>query len=371
MRFLIITHVLHKKEQAQYFAYSPYIREMNVWLKHVDQVTVIAPVINTPHDAIDIAYCHDNLKFVPVKQLSFTSVRNALRSALYLPGIVFRMIVAMRKADHIHLRCPGNMGLIGCFVQMLFPWKIKTAKYAGNWDFSSKQPFTYRLQQKLLRNTILSKNMTALVYGDWPGGTKNIKPFFTASYHTTEQETITPRKFDDVVRLIFVGTLTNSKQPMISARVCHALRMQHINTELHIYGEGEERNVLERFISDHALQNYIFLHGNQPSNIVKQAFRKSHFLVFISRSEGWPKAVAEAMWWGCLPVTTAVSCTPEMLGYGKRGELVSHSVNDICNVIEANIDNPDHYTQKCREAMDWARNYTVEMFESEIKKMII
>jgi hypothetical protein len=45
--------------------------------------------------------------------------------------------------DHIHLRCPGNMGLIGCFIQMLFPSKTKTAKYAGNWVPNNLGPISY------------------------------------------------------------------------------------------------------------------------------------------------------------------------------------------------------------------------------------
>jgi hypothetical protein len=39
----------------------------------------------------------------------------------------------MRVADHIHLRCPSN---IGCWVACSnsFPKTPKSAKYAGNWD---------------------------------------------------------------------------------------------------------------------------------------------------------------------------------------------------------------------------------------------
>jgi hypothetical protein len=31
------------------------------------------------------------------------------------------------------------------------------------------------------------------------------------------------------------------------------------------------------------------------------------------------KAIAEGMFWGCIPVGTAVSCVPFMLDEGKRG----------------------------------------------------
>jgi hypothetical protein len=40
-----------------------------------------------------------------------------------------------------------------------------------------------------------------------------------------------------------------------------------------------------------------------------------------SNSEGWPKAIAEGMFWGCVQLQTAVSCVPYMLDYGKEGLL--------------------------------------------------
>jgi len=72
----------------------------------------------------------------------------------------------MVQADYIHLRCPGNMGL-EALVQMLFPNKPKTAKYAGNWNPKSKQPWSYRLQKWILSYTFLTQNMQVLVYGEW------------------------------------------------------------------------------------------------------------------------------------------------------------------------------------------------------------
>ena len=72
---------------------------------------------------------------------------------MLLPIVFDRVVVAMKNADHIHWRCPGNMGLIGAIVQILFPKKNKTAKYAGNWDPKAKQPFTYKLQRWILSNT--------------------------------------------------------------------------------------------------------------------------------------------------------------------------------------------------------------------------
>jgi glycosyltransferase involved in cell wall biosynthesis len=276
----------------------------------------------------------------------------------------------MKKAEHIHLRCPGNMGLIGCVAQVFFPQKMKSAKYAANWDLKSKQPFSYRIQQRLIRNTAVTKNMTGLVYGVWPNHTANIKPFFTASYTKDNMRPLIKKRLDHHIHLLFVGMLKPGKQPLLSAKVCHQLDNLHIPVTLHIYGEGSERQLLQKFIEEHKMQDKIILYGNQSQLILQDAYQKCQFLIFLSKSEGWPKAVAEAMWWGCLPITSAVSCVPEMIGYGERGETVGSSVDEVSHAVMYYKSHPDVYHEKCIKAAAWARKYTLELFENEIQKII-
>ena len=118
------------------------------------------------------------------------------------------------------------------------------------------------------------------------------------------------------------------------------------------------------------MQNFAFLHGNVEADKVKKALQDSHFLLFISKSEGWPKVVAESMFWGCLPLTSPVSCVPEMIGYGTRGELIEPKVELIVEKIMYLKDHPMIYKEKCQLAMDWSRNFTLEKFEKEIKNII-
>jgi len=180
MNFVVITHVAHILEQNLYFAYAPYVREMNIWTKQVENVIIVAPESKSIKTPIDLKYECENIEFVTVNEFDVLNLKGIFSTVFKIPGICCKIYSAMRKADHIHLRCPGNMGLLGCFVQILFPNKIKTAKYAGNWDPKSSQPFSYKLQKWILSNTFLTRNMQVLVYGQWEGSTKNIKPFLIA-----------------------------------------------------------------------------------------------------------------------------------------------------------------------------------------------
>ena len=118
------------------------------------------------------------------------------------------------------------------------------------------------------------------------------------------------------------------------------------------------------------LSPYIELKGNQTAEEVKNAFKKSHFLVFISKTEGWPKVVAESMFWGCYPITTPVSMVPEMIKNGERGSLVSANPKEIGDLILHLISNPERYYKSCQEAMNWSRQFTLNRFEKEIEAFL-
>ena len=179
MRFLIVSAVIHKKSGNLYGGYTPYVREMNIWFKYVDKVRIISPLSPEPLDPLESLYNHPKLKFVKVPALDFTSLGKTFKSFFVLPLILFRLFQGMTWATHIHLRCPANLGLLGTFVQIFFPSKPKTVKYANNWDWNSYQPKSYRIQQKILRNEFWTKNAKILVYGDWNEKSKNVYPFFT------------------------------------------------------------------------------------------------------------------------------------------------------------------------------------------------
>lgn len=370
MKFAIITHAIHKKEANNIFAYEPYVREMNLWLKYVDEVKIVAPFSVDKITTIEEKYIHKKISISRALNFNALNFRNKIRAFYKMPFVIIKLIKVCFWADHIHLRCPGNIGLLGCFVQILFPSKSKTVKYAGNWDPKSVQPISYRIQKWIISNTFLTRNCKVLVYGEWKNQSKNIIPFFTASYLKKEIVNIPTKNLDGKINFIFVGALTTGKQPLLSVKVIHKLSKTQKNIHLDLFGDGAERKYLEDYIKKNNLEPYVTLHGNVRKDIVKEAFQKAHFLLFISKSEGWPKVVAEAMFWGVTPITSNVSCVSYMIGNGSRGTLVESSVTSILVVINTYIKKEKNYKIQSKEAMEWSREFTLEKFESEIAKLL-
>src|SRR5690606_22124077 len=114
MRFAIFTHVNHHKQENKYFAYSPYVREINIWLKFVDKVEVVGPAPRPPKGELLLkdSYKHSHITFSKVPSFDFLNFKNSVKAIFKFPLIIFKMVGAMSRADHLHLRCPGNIGLL-------------------------------------------------------------------------------------------------------------------------------------------------------------------------------------------------------------------------------------------------------------------
>ncbi len=370
MTFAIITHVVHYPNDGKLYAYGPYVREMNIWAKHVNKLVIVAPIKKGGSAEINLPYDHAQIRVLKIPIISLTSFAEVIRTMILSPFIFIQIFRAMLMSNHIHLRCPGNIGLMACLVQVLFPKKPKTAKYAGNWDPEAKQPRSYRFQKWLLSNTFWTKNMNALVYGDWPNQSKNIKPFFTATYPRSKIVGIRKRSFSSPFKFLFVGTLSPGKRPLYCSQLVEALQKKGIDATLDFYGDGVERGALEDYIQNRNLNDTMVLHGNQTSEIIQKAFVKSDFLLLPSKSEGWPKVVAESMFWGCVPIATKVSCLSWMLDGGNRGILLdAELINDVTQ-IEAAVLNLNNLEKMSIDAQKWSQQYTLDYFESEIKKLL-
>ena len=405
MKFGVITYILHKEGRAKkLYSYRPYISEMNIWMKFADKTLIAAPRILETPSAIETAYSQAAIEFYEVPVLNFTNEYNSLKSLVKIPSVFWGVLTVMRKADHIHLRCPGNISLIGCFLQIFFPKKPKTVKYAGNWDPKAKQPWTYKLQKKILSNTFLSRNIKVLVYGEWPQQTNNIKPFFTASFSEKEKFSI-KKEFNAPFQFLFVGNLVEGKRPKYCIEIVEELHNNGIEVKLDIFGEGPLKKSMQEYIEERNLEKFISIRGGMPLPELVQEYKQAHFVILPSKSEGWPKALAEGMFYGCIPIAAPVSCVPWMLGEGSRGILISEglsgenrgesgewreeqepgtksqdknkglsevwgnctgSVNKISKLLE----NREEMKRMSEAAKEWSQQYTLENFEAAIGEVL-
>jgi glycosyltransferase involved in cell wall biosynthesis len=369
MRFAVFTHVEHIRSANKIYAYGPYVREMNVWFSHFKDVEIIAPIKHGRINPIHLKYEKGNIILNRIPGINILSFSSALKLFYQLPIIILKIVVAMYRADHIHIRSPGNIALLACILQIFFPNKKKTAKYAGNWDPNSVQPWSYTLQKNILSNTFLTKNIKVLVYGNWEQQSKNIIPFFTATFLEKDKVRL-EKSFAQPFKFIFVGSLVSGKNPLLAIKLIESLNKFGIFSTLNLYGEGGLEKQLRNYVSIHNLDSVIFFKSNISLNKLKGAYSRAHFVILASESEGWPKAIAEGMFYGCIPVATSVSCVPWMLGEGRRGLLISEDINKSVITITKILKNKPKLRRLSKDAQIWSQKYTLNKLDSAIQDLL-
>jgi glycosyltransferase involved in cell wall biosynthesis len=370
MKLVVISSAPLILKQKNYYAYSPFVKELMIWAQQEIEIGMLCPIWKEDNGLLISPILFPIKKIFPSIEFNSTNLFNGIKSFFVSFLNLYYLIQAMIWADHIHLRCPGNIGLLGCVVQIFFPKKIKTAKYAGNWDPHSKQPWSYKLQRWILQNTFLSRNMTVLVYGEWPNMSRNCISFFTASYCESDKINTLPRVLDSPIQCLFVGSLTAGKNPFYAIQLVETVSKMGVSIQLSLYGDGDQRAKLEGYCAQNSLLEQVKFFGNQETTVVQKAYQSSHFLLLPSQSEGWPKAVAEAMFWGCVPLVTPVSCVPFMLHEQTRGLLLSMDLMQDAQQLFDLLQQPADYESKAEAAMNWSRQYTLDQFKVEISKLL-
>ena len=373
MKLVVISSAPIVQKEGENYLYAPYEKEMQLWAKHANSIQFCCPIWKEDKKLLIAPISFETTPTIELKEFDITSFSNMLRAIPNAFVDLIRIFEAMKKADHIHLRCPGNMALLAAVVQIFFPKKVKTAKYAGNWDPKARQPFTYKLQRWILSNTFLTKNIQVLVYGDWENQTKNIKPFFTATYSESEILNANFRiqnKDQESIKFLFVGTLSKGKQPLYAIQIVEELFKKGKNVTLDLFGDGAMKSEIETYIRNNDLESIIQLKGNQSKDAILTAYQNSHFLILPSKSEGWPKVVAEAMFWGCVPIASPVSCVPFMMGNGSRGIVLKEQLHNDVSQIRNVLNNQEVYKKMALDGQTWSRQFTTDKFEAEISKLL-
>lgn len=369
----IFTLLTHKMKDGKLYGYSPYINEINMWASHFDRVLVVGYYSDSKNiDKLESHYSHTNITLIRISEFNIKSFKGIFSLMLNLPITLVKMIRVMKRSDHFHFRCPSNVSAIAAVVQVFYPKKKKTTKYAGNWDPNSNQPLGYKFQKWLLSHSKLTKNMKLLVYGEWDSKSPYVVPFMSATYKDEEKVNFRLRDYKKSLKFVFIGAMVVGKRPLLTVQIIEALLKKYKNIELHMFGDGPLMTNVKSYISQYNLEAHVFMYGNQPKEKVKEVVKHADFTILPSKSEGWPKAIAEGMFFGAIPISTKISCLPWILDYGNRGILIDSNIESAVESINANLElGNEHLNNLSKKAMDWSQQFTVDRLEFEIKQMVM
>jgi len=133
-----------------------------------------------------------------------------------------------------------------------------------------------------------------------------------------------PRDYDvsreKILTFVCVARLVPVKRIAMQIDVVAQLHAQGISCQLWIIGDGPERQMLAKKITDNNLQDSVFLLGHIDD--VNSYYDRADVFVLTSDAEGWGMAVIEAASRGLPIIMTDVGCAGEVIGNDQEGIII-------------------------------------------------
>ncbi|HZV00222.1 MAG TPA: glycosyltransferase [Planctomycetota bacterium] len=123
------------------------------------------------------------------------------------------------------------------------------------------------------------------------------------------------RGLDEAIRIVTVGSLEQPYKGVddLLRALSSMRRTSGLDLRLTVLGDGRQRARLEAFARSLALADVVAFRGQVSTAEVHRALEDADVFVLASRTEGLPRALVEAMYFGVPCIATCVGGTPELL----------------------------------------------------------
>lgn len=215
--------------------------------------------------------------------------------------------------------------------------------YVRNLHLMEQRGFIYRIIAKYWRKKIdhKVKKLAALVLltqhdaNSWDGLAKtvvipNSLPFYPPHGSSCENK-----------QVIFVGRLNEQKGLEYLVDTWMKVNQKHPDWVLHVFGDGEQKQLLLQMIKEAGLECAIIV--NQPTPMIMEMYLESSIFLLTSRFEGFGMVIIEAMICGLPVVSFDCPWGPaDIIRDGEDGFLVEYLNTDeaaqrVCQLIESSM----------------------------------
>jgi glycosyltransferase involved in cell wall biosynthesis len=371
MRLLIVSHVVHYQRSDGYYAYAPYAKEIELWADLFPEIVIAAPCRNQVPPPGTCIIGRTNVQVAPQREVGGTTWRHKAAILPVLPALIAALSCEMWRADAIHIRCPGNLGLLGVLLAPLFSNRL-IAKYAGQWSRYPGEAWTVRLQRLILRSRWWRGPVT--VYGKQPGEPLHVVDFFSSMF-TTEQLSrararCLARRLQPPLTAVYVGRLTTSKNVDVLVRAIAALKAEGLCLRGLVVGDGPQRDSLRQLAARLGVADQVDFTGAVPPERMPELLERCDIFVLVSETEGWPKAVAEAMAFGLICIASDRGLIPSFLSDGRGLTVPPRDLRALTGAVRAIGSAPAEYQGMRERASEWAQKYSLENLRDALRDLL-
>ena len=373
MKLAIISHTEHYRDSdGNIVGWGPTVTEINHLTEIFDEIYHVAMLHDHTPPPSALPYTSDKIKFIPLPPVGGRTLGAKMSILAKAPRIITTVQKVLKHVDYFQLRTPTGIGVL-IIPYLSFSKRRGWFKYAGNWN-QKNPPLGYGLQRWMLK----VQNRKVTINGKWPNQPSHCLSFENPCLSELDLDSgrrvRESKTYDNKLSFCFVGRLEHEKGV---GRIIKAI--SNLSTEekgkievVHCVGDGKERDSFLHLAS-HSGVKFKF-HGYLPRNEVFSVYKMSHiFLLPSSASEGFPKVIAEALNFGCIPIVSDVSSIKQYISHGENGFILQNmSENDLTLIIQRVLNfSLNDYSGFFHNVIELSEKFSYAYYNKRIKSEIL
>ncbi|MBW7912621.1 MAG: glycosyltransferase family 4 protein [Taibaiella sp.] len=366
---LVVSDTAMYDDAGNLLVFDPVLRELKVVQDMFDNIIWLGARTLNKKDTlrqVDSEKIHADM----LPCVSRSGLINIFFVLLAYPVFLFRIVKYLPQATHVHTRAPSHPAFLMILLSLLDNKRIYAHKYAGEWT-DKNIPLTYRIQRSLLKR-VRKPNIKVIISGKNEEESVNVHDMQNPCIYAHEINAMNNiglhKDFSKDLRLLFVGNLMPSKGVL---QLLDALNNEQLNkrvTQLHIAGGGRLLDDVRKKAEQNSNVK-ITVSGDITREELNKLYADAHLLILPSSSESFPKVVAEAAAYGCIPVTTSLSAITRQITDGINGFLMTdNSPGSITQTINRVADNTE-LSVISHNAIEMSKLFTYERFRQQMARV--
>lgn len=374
MKLVIISHTEHyQKSDGSIVGWGPTVTEINHLTAIFDDIVHLGMLYTGEPPESALPYTSSKIKFVNIPVVGGAGFKNKLKIITAAPKTIQLVSRYVSTSDYFQLRTPTG---IGVYLIPYLTWFTKTSgwyKYAGNWKQTSA-PLGYAFQRWFLKRQ--SRKVT--INGAWNDQPQHCETFenpcLTEADLALGKAIMTTKRMVNPINFCYVGRLETPKGVGRIIEAVTALKSEDkakLGT-IHLVGDGAERKDFE---TQAALSGVNFkFHGFLSRHSVVEIYKVCHgFLMPTTASEGFPKVLAEAMNFGCVPIVSNISSIGQYIKTDETGFVLLDINTDALRALITDFANlpANDYLRLVSNGQDVVKRFTFAYYNDHIKQAIL
>jgi glycosyltransferase involved in cell wall biosynthesis len=283
------------------------------------------------------------------------------------------LIREVHRADVVHAPIPGDIGTIGMLLALLWR-KPLFVRYCGNWlvQRTTAEYFWRWFMQRFAagRNVMLA---TGGAPEPPSRHNPNVRWIFSTSLPQQELTACSKRRdppASDCARLIIVCRQERGKGIETVIESLPLVLKTFPGATLDVVGDGAELSNFKLLAAAHKVGSQVTFHGKVDHAKVLRLLQQADLFCYPTASEGFPKAVLEALACGLPVVTTRVSVLPKLIETGSGLLLEEVTPEAVALAVVDCLSDADRYRRMSARALETASQYSLERWRDTIGDLL-